>query len=145
MPTLRPLTYLSWFHGGPRNLKSHFFDVSSDLLFSIRSLVCRFASSTSSLVFSLSSFVISWIVLKVERDSLFRSLCNWLNITRLVISDLSFINRGRIPLPSTRFPSRRAWRTCVDGIFLSQKEFQQRIHCRLTFFLSSSLLPILER
>ena len=80
-------------------------------------------------------------MLKVEKDSVFRSLCNLLNITRLVISDLSFINRGRIPLPSTRFPSRRAWRTSsVDGIFLSQKE----LHVSTKNALSPNVLSSIE-
>ena len=78
--------HIFWFHGGPHTLNTQFVDVSSDLLFSMRSLVCRFASLTSSLGFSLSSFIISWFMLKVE------SSYNWLNNIHLVITDLSCIH-----------------------------------------------------
>ena len=77
--------------------------------------------------------------LKVERDSLFRSLCSWLNIIRFVFSDLSFINSGCVPLPLDRFPSRRAWRISVDGIFLSQE-----LHVSTKNALSSNFLSSVE-
>ena len=79
-------------------------------------------------------------MIKVERDSLFRSSCSWLNIIRFVISDLSFINSGRVPLPSDLFLSRRAWRISVDVIFISQKE----LHVSTKNALSSNFLSSVE-